>query len=187
MSSWDAFQSLLSQLSHEDDLLIGRTMWLVNGETLLLIAYILIKNERPRINQSKSVSYQILFIGLVSSIIVLTSILASITVYVGIRERLHFLVIQHPDLPFRHLPNSGIGTGLLAPLLLAMLSFASWAFMITSSWVAVMSGVVSATLLIIYFVGEAHGPRAGSPEASIITASLPMGLLALVFAVLVGT
>jgi len=185
MNYWNIFQSLLGQLAHEDELLVARTTWLITGQTLLLIAYVLATNFGLRTRQPKNIADHIPYVGLISSVIIFASIVASLTVYVYLRERLQLLVSQYSDLPLRHLPSSGLGAGLLAPLLLGALSCAFWAFAIAESWMATISLMVSAALLTLYFVGMAHSLRAGF-ETFIVAGSLPAGLIALAFAILAG-
>lgn len=185
MNYWNIFQSLLGQLAHEDDLLAARTTWLVTSQTLLLIAYVLATNFGQRTHQPKNIADRIPYVGLISSVIIFASIVASLTVYVDLRERLQLLVSQYSDLPLRHLPSSGLGAGLLAPLLLGALSCVFWAFVVAESWMATVALMVSAALLTLYFVGMAHGPQAAF-ETFIVAWSLPAGLIALAFAIVTG-
>jgi hypothetical protein len=185
-SYWDAFHSLLDQMAHEDDLLVWRTLWLVVSQFLLLLGYFLIdKNRlpsRPIIDHFHLVG----IIGILSTVFIYSAILAAELEFVELRTRINEITATHPDLPLRTLPNIGIGSGLLCPILLALLVLYFWVLLsIGSRWAAMLT-VFSGALFAVFVVGEAHELPIGGVAAILIGACLPVAIAVLAAAVLVG-
>jgi hypothetical protein len=120
----DVFRSLLDQIAHEDNLLIGR-IWLLAGNFLLLLVYFPIDANkpapRPAINHSRLIG-----MGILSTIFIYSAILASEFEFVSLRIRMLALTTEHADLPMRTLPSVGIGADLLCPILLGLLVLYVW-------------------------------------------------------------
>jgi len=178
---WDVFRSLLDQIAHEDNLLIART-WLLAASFLLLLVYFSIDpNKQPRppaVNHVRLIGVT----GILSTIFIYSSILASEFEFVSLRTRMLALTAEHADLPMRRLPGVGIGAGLLSPILLGLLVLYVWVVLTTgSAWTAALT-VISGLLFAFFFIGEAHEPATASAAALIVKGSLPLALAALIAA-----
>jgi hypothetical protein len=183
---WDVFRSLLDQIAHEDDLLVSRTFWLLVSQFLLLLGYLSIdKNKLPQ--QPALDHFRIIGgIGILSTTFIYSAILASEVVFVELRTRIYQLTTEHSDLPMRKLPSVGLGSGLLCPILLALVVLFLWVLLtVGSRWAAVLTAT-SGALFAVFFVGEAHQLMAGSEVALLIGSSLPLAMAVLAVAVLVG-
>ena len=158
---WDVFQNLIYQLSHEDDLLVSRTGWLLGSQFLLLVGYVLVDLKSLPSNSPTDWRGLIRVVGLLSAICIFSSILASVTIYVGLRSTLQSLVVQHADLPMRDLPHLGIGPGLLCPILLALIVVYVWAFLTSSSRTVAGLMTTSGICFSVYSVALGDPSRAG--------------------------
>lgn len=165
MRYWGVFQNLLSQMEHGDNLLLARTRWLVFTEFCLLIAYVLIDRgsfpSEPVINHHRMISV----LGVVSTVFILAPILAAIKLFVQLLTSMFDLLAEHASLPMRKLDRTGIGGGLLCPILLSLAVLYLWSrlafatplaawFMTASSRLTVSSKV--STLLSLFVIGLAY-------------------------------
>jgi hypothetical protein len=177
---WDVFRSLLSQMDHEDSLLLARTGWLVFTELLLLIAYVCIDKKKlpadPPVNHHRMLSV----FGVVSTIFILSAILAAIKLFVELRTSMFMLMAEHPDLPMRKLDRNGIGTGLSCPILLSLAFLFLWSRLAFSSrWAAVLM-TASALLLSLFVIVLAHELRPGPLRSVLLASSGTIGIAFLV-------
>jgi hypothetical protein len=183
---WDIFQSLLSQIAHEDNLLISRTNWLLASQFLLLIGYVSIDKKKLPLEWLLDYYRVICVAGVVSTIFIFSAILASVKVFVQIRTTMYSLLAQHPDLPMRELPYVGIGAGLLCPILLSLSILFIWSLFTCGSWWAAILMAISGSLFSMYVVGKAHDLHASPYQAFLVGLSFPAALCFLVVAILVG-
>src|SRR5579863_9276499 len=75
--TWNVFQNLLSQLSHEDDIFIGRTNWLIFTELSLFFFYI----YSMKFDDTRKLASTIVILGIASTVILFSGILASLKEY----------------------------------------------------------------------------------------------------------
>lgn len=186
MSYWDVFRSLIDQLAHEDDLLVDRTLWLFISQPLLLVCYFLVDTRRlpPAPNQD---FFRIIgTLGVLSTIFIYSAILAAVMEFVELRTRIQLLLVDHPDLPMRQLPSAGIGSGLVCPILSALLFLYCWVLLTARSRGTAVLTVVSGALFGVFFVGGANGLVAGSTATVLVWASLPAAIAVLAAAALNG-
>jgi hypothetical protein len=185
-SYWDVFRSLLDQMAHEDEVLDSRTLWLVVSQFLLLLCYFQIDEgklpRKPQLNHFKFIG----IIGILSAAFIYAAILAAELEFVELRSRASRLSIEHPDLPLRALPNIGIGSGLLCPIFLALLSLYFWTVLVAESHLAATLMAFSGTLFAVLVVGEAHEMPSDSIAAILLGATLPIALFSLAAAIVVG-
>jgi hypothetical protein len=185
-SYWDVFRSLLDQMAHEDEVLDSRTLWLVVSQFLLLLCYFQIDEgklpRKPQLNHFKFIG----IIGILSAAFIYAAILAAELEFVELRSRASRLSIEHPDLPLRALPNIGIGSGLLCPIFLALLSLYFWTVLAAESHLAAALMAFSGTLFAVFVVGEAHEMPPHSIAAILLGATLPIALFSLAAAIVVG-
>jgi hypothetical protein len=167
---WDAFRSLLDQMAHEDDLMLGRTLWLVLSQCLLLIASVVIDREIATAQFQRASRY-VGALGIVTTAFIYAAILASEFDFVQLRTQLRALAADHPDLPMRPLPAFGIGAGLLCPIALCVVVLFCWVWLASRSRWAAWFALISSTLFALFVVGEAHPTTSGGPVAVAIGAS----------------
>jgi hypothetical protein len=179
---WEVFRSLLDQIAHEDELLIGRT-WLLASEFLLLLVYFSIDVNKLAPHTAINHGRIIGFMGVLSTVFIYSAILASEFEFVSLRTSMRALTAEHADLPMRTLPGVGIGAGLLCPILLGLLVLYVWVMLTIGRRLTAALTVVSACLFAVFFVGEAHRLTTGSTAELLIKSSLPLALMALVGAV----
>jgi hypothetical protein len=183
---WDVFRSLLDQLAHEDDLLVSRTFWLLVSQFLLLVGYFSIDGNklqtRPALNHFQLIGVT----GMLSTAFIYSAILAAELDFVELRGRIIQLAAEHPDLPMRKLPTMGIGSGLLCPILLALLVLYLWVRLsVSGRWAAILS-VISGALFAVFVVGWAQESQVGTMVTTLVRASLPVAIALLASAVIVG-
>jgi hypothetical protein len=186
MTYWSAFQALLSQLEHEDTLLLARTQWLVVGQALLFVAYVCIDRNRLSTNATVNLHQVTSVLGMLTTIFILASILASIKVFVEVRTDLFRLMTDHPDLPMRRLPQVGIGAGLLCPILLSLAVLFTWSLVsFASKWAAALM-VISGVLFSVGVIGGAHEFPTESSQQLFQSGFLAAGLVLLLLAIVLG-
>ncbi len=194
MTHWNVFQSLLSQLDHEDDLLSARTQWLVISQMLLFVAYFCIDNKKLQANPPLNYHRVVSALGMVSTIFILAAILAAIKVWVELRSEMLALYAQHsdlPNLPMRKLHKVGIGGALLCSVLLPIALLFTWSLLtFPSRWAAVLM-TVSGLLFSLFVIGLAH-EFPSEPTwvwylcTSLLWTSLTAGIVSLIAALWLG-
>jgi hypothetical protein len=183
---WDVFQNLIYQLSHEDDLLVSRTGWLLGSQFVLLVGYVLVDLKSLPSNSPIDWRGLIRVVGLLSTICIFSSILAAVSIYVGLRSALQSLVVQHADLPMRDLPHVGIGPGLLCPILLALIVVYVWALLTSFSRTAAGLMTASGICFSVYAVALGDLSRPGPIVALAMWPSVIAALAFLAAALTLG-
>lgn len=186
MDYWNVFQSLLSQIDHEDSLLVARTQWLILSQFLLFVGYLCV--DRSKLPANPPVNYHRLIsvLGIVSTIFILSSILAAIKLFVELRTSMFMLLAQHPDLPMRKLDRYGVGTGLMTPVLLSLALVFTWSFVTFPNRLAAVFMTASAFLLSFYVIVLGHELADGPVKTWLLVPSLSAGIVLLVAAIWLG-
>jgi hypothetical protein len=182
---WSAFQSLIGQMAHEDDLLVSRTLWLILSQGLLLLAFFASRGMNSQDAPNARSRLPIAAIGFSSAVFIYSAILASEWEFIHLRTTARALTAAHPELPLRPLPAVGVGAGLLSPILLAILFLAAWPALIGARRAAVLAAG-SAALFAVFVLGEAHEPAAGGVAATLLSASGVLAALSLALALAAG-
>jgi hypothetical protein len=183
---WDVFQNLIYQLSHEDDLLVSRTGWLLASQFVLLVGYVSVDPKSLPSNPPVNWHRLICVVGLLSTVCIFSSILAAVKVYVELRSALQVLTVQHADLPMRDLPRVGIGPGLLCPILLALVVMYVWALLTSFSRTVANLVTASGICFGVYAVALGDHIRPDPTVAFMMWPSLIGALVFLVAALSIG-
>jgi len=171
-------------MAHEDDLLNNRTVWLLTSQAFLLVGYVIMdKTKLPPTRLDYHLAFEIL--GMLSTITIFSAILAAEMVFVELRNDIYSLSAC-PDLTMRELPHVGIGSGLLAPILLAILFLFTWAVFFFRGWGAAALLASSGACFSFFVVGRAHRFTSHSGASLIVDAALVIAILLLIVAVAVG-
>jgi hypothetical protein len=186
VTEWNIFQSLLSQMEHEDNLLLARTQWLVLTQLLLLIAYVC--TDKRKFPTERSLDLHRLFsvLGVVTSVFILSAILAAIKLFVELRTSMFALMAQYPGLPMRKLDRYGVGSGLLCPVLLSLAFLFVWSRLAFSSRLAAWLMTASGVLLSTFVIGLAQELQSGPVRAVLLGPSLTAGIACLIAAIWLG-
>jgi hypothetical protein len=115
------FGMWLSQLNHEDYLLVARGALGMLSQPVFVLAYIFSKYYQLEI-----VSKIIVWSNLVLAILIYASIIAAFRVYIETRIKIRPILIKHPDFPMRRLPNIRPGWGLYCPVALSLIMVVIW-------------------------------------------------------------
>jgi hypothetical protein len=93
---------------------------------------------------------------------------------------------QHPDLPMRKLDRTGIGTGLLCPVLLSLAFLFMWSRLAFSNrWAAVLM-TTAGSLLSFFVIVLAHELQPGPVRSVLLDSSLIAGVVCLIGGILSG-
>lgn len=176
MGYWDVFQNLIAQLAQEDNLLVSRTGWLLGSQFLLLVGFVSVDAKRLPSNPAIDWHRLICGVGLLSTVCIFASILATVKVYVELRSALQALTVVHPDLPMRDLPRIGIGPGLLCPMLLGLIVIFVWTLLTSFSRTAAGLMTISGILFSIHAVLLDQHIRSEQFVALVVWSSLIGGL-----------
>lgn len=189
MNDWSIYQSLLSLLDHQDELLSARTQWLVTSQTLLFIAYFCIDKNKleanPRLNYHRMLSV----LGMVSTIFILAAILAAVRVWVQFRGDTFKFFNEHSGLPDRRLHGFGIGGALLCSVLLPIAFLYAWSLITFPSKLAAILMAASAVLISVFVIGVSHDPSDTIPRLFFQTGLIAgiAGIVSLIAALWLGT
>ena len=186
MSYWDIFQSLLNQLAHEDVLLLARTQWLVVSQFLLLLVYVLVDKGKLPADQRLNHHRMLSILGLVSTIFILGAILAAVKLFVELRTDMFKLMAEHPGLPMRKLDPTGIGAGLLCPILLSLSLVFTWSRLTFSNRRDAVLMTAAASLLSLFVIALAHEISPGLFRTLFLGSSLTAGVGFLTAAIWLG-
>jgi hypothetical protein len=186
VSYWDIFQSLLSQLAHEDDLLLARTQWLVVSQFLLLLVYVLVDKGKLPADQRLNHHRMISILGLVSTVFILGAILAAVKLFVELRTDMFKLMAEHPGLPMRKLGRTGIGAGLLCPILLSLSLVFTWSRLTFSNRRDAVLMTAAASLLSLFVIALAHEISPGVFRTMFLGSSFIAGIGFLIAAIWLG-
>jgi hypothetical protein len=122
---FETFRAWMSQLNHEDYLMLARVSLGFFSLPIFLIGYILAKHFNLSI-----VPQVIVWANVLTSVIIYISILAAFRVYLETRLRIRPLLLKHRDFPMRRLPNVRPGLGLYAPVAIGLIVVVFWSSML---------------------------------------------------------
>jgi hypothetical protein len=117
----ETFRIWMSQLNHEDYLLVSRVAIGMISQPVFVLGYIF-----AEYHQVPVVPEILVWSNLVISVIIYASILAAFRVYLETRVKIRPLVQKHPDFPMRRLPNIRPGLGLYCPVGLGLMMVVIW-------------------------------------------------------------
>jgi hypothetical protein len=130
------FETIRSEIKHEDDLIGQRVSWFTASQAFLLTALAIAHQGKTALPTpgTNALFPLIPIVALCSSILIFAGVLAGIAALIQWRNRLQALALRHPDIP--QLRHAGwiMTMGWSPPLVLPIVFIIAWVYLLVHGY-----------------------------------------------------
>jgi hypothetical protein len=132
------FQTIRSEIKHEDDLIGQRVSWFTASQAFLLTALAIAnRGETTLPSPANNALFPLIpFVALASSVLIFLGVLAGIAALFQWRRRLLALTAQYPDVPRLHREGWIMALGWTVPIALPLVFITAWVYLLVQGYSA---------------------------------------------------
>ena len=132
------FQTIRSEIKHEDDLIGQRVSWFTASQAFLLTALAIANRGEVRLpSPTNNALFPLIpFVALASSVLIFVGVLAGIAALFQWRARLLMLASRYPDVPRLHRESWIMALGWTVPIALPLVFIVAWVYLLVQGYSA---------------------------------------------------